>query len=99
MSDLVGIVDRKARKPWMTQEIIVKWMNEGSGGRRSTMKKEGRTAECYVRLNQGQTRSVRAGRGFKQGCCLNSVCTGNTLPRLWEFKNRRNGNLHYETCR
>jgi len=39
------MVDRKARKPWITQEIIVKWMNEGSG-RGSTMKKEGRTAGC-----------------------------------------------------
>jgi len=45
MSDLVGMVDRKARKSWLTQEIIVKWMNEGSE-RGSTMKKEGRTAEC-----------------------------------------------------
>jgi len=35
------------------------------------MKKEGRTAECYVRLNQGQTRSVRAGRReVRQGFCL-----------------------------
>ena len=45
MSDLVGKVDRTARKPWVTQEIIVKWMNEGNG-RGSTVKKEGRTAEC-----------------------------------------------------
>ena len=29
LSDLVGIVDRKVRKSWITQEIIVKWMNEG----------------------------------------------------------------------
>lgn len=44
MSDLVGKVDRKVRKPWVAQEIIVKWMNEGSG-RGSAVKKEGRTAE------------------------------------------------------
>jgi hypothetical protein len=43
VSDLVGKVDRKARKPWITQEII-KWMKEGSG-RMSTTKKEGRTAK------------------------------------------------------
>jgi hypothetical protein len=33
MSDLVGKVDRRARKPWIT------WMNEGNG-RTSTMKKK-----------------------------------------------------------
>jgi hypothetical protein len=44
-------------------------MNEVSG-RRPTMKKEGRTAMCYVWLNQGQTIRVRAGRGVRQGCCL-----------------------------
>jgi hypothetical protein len=39
MSDLVGQVDRRARKPWITQE-----MKEGNG-RMSTTKKEGRTTE------------------------------------------------------
>ena len=45
MSDLVGNVEKRARKPWTTQEMIVKWMNEGIE-RMSTTKegrKEGRT--------------------------------------------------------
>jgi hypothetical protein len=45
LSDLDGIVDRKARKPWITQEVIVKWMN-WRNERGSTVKKKGRTAEC-----------------------------------------------------
>jgi hypothetical protein len=44
MSDLVGKVERKAREPWITQEMIIKWMNEGNG-RISTTKKERRTTE------------------------------------------------------
>jgi hypothetical protein len=39
MSDLVGKVDRRARKPWITQEMISK-MDE-----MSTTKKKGRTTE------------------------------------------------------
>jgi hypothetical protein len=38
ISDLVGKVEKRARKPWVTQEMIVKCMSEGNG-RMSTMKK------------------------------------------------------------
>jgi len=40
----LGKVNSKARKPWIAQEMIVKWMNEGVGIM-STVKKEGRTTE------------------------------------------------------
>jgi hypothetical protein len=43
ISNFTGEMDRKARRPWMTQEIISK-MNKGIG-RVSTMKKEGRITE------------------------------------------------------
>jgi len=42
ISDLVGKVEKRARKPWITQEMIVKWVREGNG-RMSTMKKAGKT--------------------------------------------------------
>jgi len=29
MRDKIGQLDRKARKPWITQKMIKKWMNEG----------------------------------------------------------------------
>ena len=31
ISDLVGKVKKRARKPWITQEMISKWMSEGNG--------------------------------------------------------------------
>jgi len=31
MSDLIGKVDSKVRRPWITQEMIKKLMNEGNG--------------------------------------------------------------------
>jgi hypothetical protein len=59
-----------------------------------------------VRLNRGETRSVKIGRGVRQGCCFHqfcSTCTANTLPRkLWRverFQNRRANRSHYEICR
>jgi hypothetical protein len=44
LSDLLGKVDRKARKPCITQEMINK-KEELRGGRKSTTKKEGNTTE------------------------------------------------------
>ena len=42
LSDLVGKVEKSARKPWITQEMISK-INEMKGnGRMSTLKKAGR---------------------------------------------------------
>ena len=41
ISDLVDKVEKRARISWITQEILVKWVIEGSG-RKSTMKKAGR---------------------------------------------------------
>ena len=34
-----------------------------------------------VRLNRGETRSVKIGRGFRQGCCFFSTYKANVLPR------------------
>ena len=42
ISDLVGKVEKRVRKPWITQEMISKWVREGNG-RMSTMKKAGGT--------------------------------------------------------
>jgi len=42
LSDPVAKVEKRARKPWITQEMISKWMKEGNG-RMSTLKKAGRT--------------------------------------------------------
>ena len=42
ISDLVGRVKKRARKPWITQEMISKMMKE-ENGRKSTLKKTGRT--------------------------------------------------------
>ena len=42
IGDLVGKVEKRARKPWITQEMIRKWMSEGNG-RMSTLKKAGGT--------------------------------------------------------
>jgi hypothetical protein len=50
VSDLVEKVDRKARMPWMTQEMISK-MNKGSG-RVSTMKKEGGTKKSEEQIEK-----------------------------------------------
>jgi hypothetical protein len=44
MSDLVVKVERRAKKPWITQEMINK-INKGSG-RMSIMKEEGTTTEA-----------------------------------------------------
>jgi hypothetical protein len=44
MSDLIGKVERRARKPWVTQEIIIKMENKESGRMTST-NTEGRTTE------------------------------------------------------
>jgi hypothetical protein len=43
-SDLAGKVDRKARKPWITQKVMDK-VEEGRKWKNSTTKKEGRTTE------------------------------------------------------
>ena len=45
ISDLVGKVEKRARKPWITQEMIIKLMKEGNG-RMSTLKKARRTTGC-----------------------------------------------------
>ena len=42
LSDLVGKVEKRARKPWITQEMISK-MDEKGDGRTSTLKKAGKT--------------------------------------------------------
>jgi len=42
ISDLVGKVEKRARKPCITQEMMSKWMSEGNG-RMSTLKKAGGT--------------------------------------------------------
>ena len=42
ISDLVGKVEKRASKPWITQEMIVKWLSKGNG-RMSTLKKVGGT--------------------------------------------------------
>ena len=42
ISDLVGKVEKRARKPWITQEMISK-MGERRNGRMSTIKKAGGT--------------------------------------------------------
>jgi len=42
VSDLVGKFGKRARKPWITQEMISKRMKEGNG-RMLTLKKAGRT--------------------------------------------------------
>ena len=45
ISDLVGKVVRKARKPWITQKkLSIKWM-KGSSVKMSTTKNEVRTTE------------------------------------------------------
>ena len=44
MSDLVVKVEKRAKKPWITQEMINK-INKGSG-RMSIMKEEGTTTEA-----------------------------------------------------
>jgi hypothetical protein len=42
ISDLVGKVEKRARKPWVTEEMINK-MDEKRNGRMSILKKAGRT--------------------------------------------------------
>jgi hypothetical protein len=42
LSDLVGKVEKRARKPWITQEMISK-MDKKGNRRMSTLKKLGRT--------------------------------------------------------
>ena len=42
VSDLVGKVEKRARKSWITQKRSVKWISEGNG-RMSTLKKVGGT--------------------------------------------------------
>ena len=58
ISDLVGKVEKRARKPWITQEIIRKWMSEGNGGI-PTLKKAGGTTGTEERIEKshrkGQT--------------------------------------------
>ena len=61
-----------------------------------------------VRLNRGETRSVKIGRGVRQGCCLspiiNYVQLVQRLPyqgssgRVWRLQNREN-HSHCEICR
>jgi len=42
VSDLVEKVEKRTRKPWITQDMISKRMKEGNG-RMLTLKKAGRT--------------------------------------------------------
>jgi len=42
ISDLVGKVEKRARKPWITREMISK-MDERTNGRMPTLKKAGGT--------------------------------------------------------
>jgi len=44
MCDLVGKIDRKARKPWITQEMIKK-MDEQKTGKMLTTENEGSNIE------------------------------------------------------
>jgi hypothetical protein len=44
VSGLVGKLDGRARKPWITKKLPVKWMKEGNG-RMSGTKKEEKTTE------------------------------------------------------
>ena len=40
ISDLVGKVEKRARKPWITQEMVVKWIKEGNGKNVNTRRQE-----------------------------------------------------------
>ena len=60
-----------------------------------------------VRLNRGETRSMKIGRGVRQGCCLSPILfklyseclTIEALERVWRLQNRRANNSHCEICR
>jgi len=59
-----------------------------------------------VRLNRGETRSVKIGREVRQGCCLSLILfnlyskylTKEALERFGDFKIRRQI-IHTEICR
>jgi len=65
-------------------------------------------AQCVkVRLNQGETRSVKTGRGVRQGCCLSPILfnsyseylTKEALGRVGRLQNRRANHSHCEIFR
>jgi len=52
-----------------------------------------------VRLDRGETASVKNGRGVdKEAVCHRyySTCTVNSLPRVWRLQNQRASNSHHE---
>jgi len=59
-----------------------------------------------VRLNRRETRSVKTGRGVRQGCCLlpilfnlYSECITKEALMVWRLQNRRANLSHSEICR
>jgi hypothetical protein len=60
-----------------------------------------------LKLNHGETRSVKIGRGVTQGCCLSWILfnlyseylTKEAVEGFGDFKNRRTSNSHCEICR
>ena len=60
-----------------------------------------------VRLNRGETRSVKIGRGVRQGCCLSQILfnlyseclTKEALEGFGDFKIGGGNHSHCEICR
>ena len=60
-----------------------------------------------VQMNRGETRSVKNGRGVKQGCCLSPILfnlyserlTNEALEGFGRLQNRQANHSHCEICR
>ena len=58
-----------------------------------------------VRLNRGEARSVKIGRGVRQECCLSPVQLVQRMAykassgRVWRLQHRRAHHSHCEICR
>ena len=59
ISDLVGKVEKRARKPWITQERLVKWVREGNGRMSTMMKAGGATGDWGMNWKEQQKRPKR----------------------------------------